>query len=384
MINEEKLLEQCIANIEPLDVESSEPRPYQQQIVSKTMAHFEKEDAGWLLMACGTGKTKTSFWIMNEILHNNNNEGVYIVVTPYLQLLRQFFNSWSAMNRMHGNKVITGIVASNSDTFRKDKYSNYDYLRNERDINRFFSYSHPVKFIFTTYHSLNRLQNVDFPVPPKLTVYDEAHHASVYRPDWGGKELFLTATPNKFYYEFGDIICNYNLRNAIDDGYLTPYDLHVFGDEGYNPDIVDCLSHIQLSNKKTIVYCRTNAIASELYHYWISRGGNEDSSFHITCRTGKVKRDQIFSSYRNLDRAIIFNCAILGEGVDFSNCDSILIHSGYTSQTRIVQAIGRPIRLCEGKDKANIYMINDIKTTSRINAIASYDPKVYDLVQYIY
>ena len=257
-------------------------------------------------------------------------------------------------------------------------------MRNEHDIEQFFGYDHPIKFIFTTYHSLNKLQNIEFPTSPKLTVYDEAHHASVYRPDWGGKELFLTATPNKYYYEFGDIICNYNLRNAIDDGYLTPYDLHVFGDEGHEPDIVDCLSHIQVSNKKTIIYCRTNAIANELYHRWIARGGNEDSSFYISCRTGKRKREQIFSSYRNLDRALIFNCAILGEGVDFSNCDSILIHSGYSSQTRIVQAIGRPIRLCEGKDKANIYMINDEKTTSRINAIASYDPKVYDLVKYIY
>ena len=384
MINENALLEKCIAEIEPPQIETSEPRPYQKEIVDKTVAHFATHDAGWLLMACGTGKTKTSFWVMNELLAKNHSKGVYIVVTPLLQLMRQFFQCWSAMNRMNGTKVITGIVASSSDTFRKDRYINYDYLRTDQDINQFLGYSDDIKFIFTTYHSLDKLSRIEFPEQPKLTVYDEAHHASTHRPDWGGKELFLTATPNRFYYEFGDIICNYNLRSAINDGYLTPYDIHVFGDEGYNPDIVDCLSHIQLSNKKTIVYCRTNAIANDLYNIWLHRGGSEDSSFYISCRTGKRERDRIFRSYRNLDRAVIFNCAILGEGVDFSDCDSIFIHSGYSSQTRVVQAIGRPIRLSEGKSKANIYMINDVKTTTRINAIAAYDPEVYDLVKYIY
>ena len=219
-------------------------------------------------------------------------------------------------------------------------------------------------------------------VTPDLTIYDEAHHIKATFNK--GYEIFLTATPSKYYYEFGDIIEKYDLRSAINDGYLTNYYINIFGDEGYSPDPVDCIAHIQQNNKKTIVYCNTNLSAKDLYYLWLDRGGKEENTYYISCNTGKYERELIYKSYKSKDKAIIFNCAILGEGIDFTDCDSVFIYSGYTSINRIVQAVGRPLRLHENKTHANIYMINDKHTSTRINAIATYDPLAHSLVKYIY
>jgi superfamily II DNA or RNA helicase len=356
---------------EPL-VESSSPREYQGKLVSDTIKHLRDNRTGWLLMACGTGKTKTGHWVMQGLL-DKGTSALVVVVTPFLHILRQFHASWAAMNRMHKIRSITGIVASCRDKYDKDDYSNYVYLA-PSEVDKFVTSHTGIKFIFTTYSSLPKILHLK----PMLTIYDEAHHAKSYKVFDSGMELFLTATPNKHYHAFGEIIARYNLREAVDNGYLTPYKIFVVRD----PCRMSALEHIQSLAKKTIVYCSTNSEAKEL-HQLYSSSGARSRSFYIDCKSNQSDRDYIFSNYRKLDRAVIFNCAILGEGVDFTDCDSILISSGYVSSARVVQAMGRPLRLHEGKQCAYIFMMDDKNTSARIRAMEQYDPKVLSYLSWI-
>ena len=154
-------------------------------------------------------------------------EQLIVVVTPFLHILRQFHTSWAAMNRMHKIRSITGIVASCRDKYDKDDYSNYEHVdASTCAINAFMAHQ-GTKFIFTTYASLPKLLYLK----PLLTIYDEAHHAKSYKTFGCGMELFLTATPNKHYHAFGEIIATYNLREAIDSGFLTPYRIYIVQDQ---------------------------------------------------------------------------------------------------------------------------------------------------------
>jgi superfamily II DNA or RNA helicase len=369
--NEQAIIDRITDNIEKIEVEDSIPRQYQQTIVDKTIATLKAESRGWLLMACGTGKTKTSYWCMNDLV--DDGVKLIVIVTPFLQILRQFYSCWAAMNRMNKRSVMSGILASCTDSFMKDQYTNYEYIDS---VDKFITYPDKIKVIYTTYASLVKL--IDTGIKPDLTIYDEAHHLQHHKMFNCGYELFLTATPHKYMHSFGNVIASYNMRDAINDGHLTPYNIYIMQE----PDFCECMNYIMENNKKTIVYCGTNGEAYALYSEWIEENGS-DNAFYVNCKTPKKEREVMFNSYKKLSNAVIFNCAILGEGVDFTDCDSILICSGYVSPTRVVQAVGRPLRLSKGKTVANIYMMDDKNVEKRLKGLSLYDTKVAEIVSYI-
>lgn len=377
MPGEQEMLERIRAGLVMPPVEDSKPRPYQEDLVDRAVEHFQTHSSGWLLMACGTGKTKTAYWIMRRFL--DRGDALFVVVTPYLQILRQFHSCWASMNRMHKLNTITGIVASCTDDFGKDRYSNFEYLATSRDIRRFLGYSSP-KIVFTTYASLSKLKHLS----PGLVIYDEAHHVSAHHlfqgqgegPGAGAgmtRSLYLTATPRGT----GQVIGAYNLRNAIDDRFLTPYKVSIM--QGMN--VAECLSYIGQHNSKTIVYATNNAVSRQLWRLWCEQLGGEEGIYYLDCKTPRRTREETLDNFSSRDKAIIFNCSVLGEGVDLPSCDSILIYSGYSTEVRITQAMGRPLRLHRGKELANIYLIDDKKTDIRILGMSKYDPEVYNHVQ---
>lgn len=377
---EKEMIKQITDEIDPPEVEDSVPREYQAQIVDQVTEHLRVDPAGWLLMACGTGKTKTSYWCVKDLCDQAmvGQKRLIVVVTPFLVILRQFYNSWAAMNRMHKNKVMSGILASCTDSFDRDPYTNYEYIT-RKTVRQFVNLPYDTRIIFTTYSSILTLMEVG--VAPDITIYDEAHHLKQHKRFGCGYEIFLTATPHKYGFSYGDVMAKYNLRNAIDDGYLTPYEIGVMQYD----DKIECLRYIMSRHKKAIVYCKTNDEARCLQELWQIEE-TEVPSFFVYCKTPKRERTKIFEQYKRAKTAVIFNCAILGEGVDFTDCDSIFIASGYMSPTKVVQAACRPLRLREGKDNAGIYIYDDgdKKVNKRISGMALYDPDVYDTVSYIY
>jgi superfamily II DNA or RNA helicase len=374
---EQDLIDSINAKLEEPEVEDSTPRQYQNTIVDTTVARLITDNAGWLLMACGTGKTKTSYWCMKKLTDIMKGKQLIVVVTPYLQILRQFYGCWAAMHRMHKQTVMSGILASCSDTFVKDQYTNYEYINIDK-LAQFMAYPEDIKIIYTTYSSLSKL--VDSGIKPDFTIYDEAHHLQHHKMFHAGKELFLTATPHKFMHSFGDVLASYSLRDAINDNFLTKYTINILEEE----DTTACLEYIAENNNKTIVYCSDNATAKMLYADWIEDNPElEPQSFYVDCKTAMRKRTKIFSSYRKSPKAIIFNCAILGEGVDFPDCDSVYIHSGYVSPNRVVQASCRPLRLFPGKTMANIYITADKNVKKRLNGLEMFDHRAKEFVSYI-
>lgn len=374
---EREIVQQLTEQYQPAEFLTYVPRIYQGRIINKALSYFTGGSApnkGWLLMACGTGKTRTSYWITHGLITSRPSV-VIVVVTPYLEILRQFFACYSEMNQTSKKESITGIVASCTDEFQKGECTNYEYITTRKQIKTFMEYDIPVKYLFTTYSSIRKL--VGF-VHPTVVIYDEAHHVKPSHQFDEGYELYLTATPKRKAASAMDVIAKYDLRCAIDDGYLTPYQITVLEEE---MTVLEQLHHISKDNKKTIVFCRTNDIAKKCYEDWKSI--DSDNAFYVDCHVPKQERDETLSKFREAERAIIFNCAILGEGVDFTDCDSIFIHSGYTSETRVVQAVGRPLRIETGKMLANIYMIDDGKVNKRLNHLRRYDPAVDQFVEWL-
>lgn len=350
-------------------VDCSQPRSYQSSIVNKCVDSLVSKGQEWIVMACGTGKTKTSYWV-HEKMQDLKDINITVIVLPFLEILKQFFECWSAMNRSKKIAYTTGILASCNDSFSKCKYSNYEYLTDGRSMDMFLKLNGK-KLIFTTYQSVGKL--ISWNLPVDMVIYDEAHHINSRTMFKRGIHLYLTATP-----KIQGVGITYHIKDAIKDGHLTDYRVHVLPSVSNEMDYMD---YIMKRNNKTIVYCSLTASAKQLYYDYMNRidgSGDDIKPYYVDCKSNQDSRALIYKNFRHSRKSVIFNCAILGEGVDIPECDSIFIHSGYTSSSSVVQAVGRPLRLYPDKSIANIYMISDLNTSKRLNGIRVYDDDIDD------
>lgn len=313
------------------------PKPYQQEMIDQAREFYETKSSGWLAMACGTGKTFTSYWIMAEQVRADA-KGPVIFVAPILELVRQAFRSWSRLNRQYDRPCITAICCSSEKIDEQvDMYSMNEVIH-PTELKRFLKYQSSSKMIFTTYKSLDLvLAQVR---QPEMVIFDEAHHYQGAVTETGYKRLFLSATPPVL--SSSQLIAKYDTDDAIRNKNLAGYQIIRLDKE--EPDVPK-VGRIVLENNKTIVFSRTNGISYELME--ASRAVIPDDVFvgYVSHTTPKRERLHIFESFKNSKRAILFNCSILSEGVDFPECSAVFIQSGIKSPRRFTQAVGRAIRL---------------------------------------
>lgn len=86
------------------------PHAHQKIGIGKAKKHFKKNSRGNIIMACGSGKTMTVYWI-DEILENETT----LILVPALHLLSQFFSSWICQSFAQGKTVNYITVGSDGD-----------------------------------------------------------------------------------------------------------------------------------------------------------------------------------------------------------------------------------------------------------------------------
>ncbi len=205
-------------------------RPYQKEAVELAISHYQKNDRGKLIMACGTGKTYTALKIAEKL---TNNQGFVLVLVPSISLVGQLMLEWY----IDAEKTISGVaVCSDSTAGRlendelKDSLvdlpinatTDADKVIAELTANKKKS---GLKVIFSTYQSIAVVQKIQLYFRKNnpqygefdLIICDEAHRTagvkyankkeqsyftSVHDNDYivAKKRLYMTATP-KLYSE---------------------------------------------------------------------------------------------------------------------------------------------------------------------------------------
>lgn len=70
-----------------------QPKDHQLQAIAKAEEHFNRNDRGKLIMACGTGKTFTSLRLIERLVPQ---KGLVLFMVPSIALLNQALNDWMA------------------------------------------------------------------------------------------------------------------------------------------------------------------------------------------------------------------------------------------------------------------------------------------------
>jgi predicted helicase len=231
--------------------------------------------------------------------------------------------------------------------------------------------------IFTTYHSLHRVQEADVEVN---TIYFDEAHNSVQRNFFPATEhfaadsdrcYFFTATPKHSATIFkpgmndgavyGQVICNVPAPQLVEEGYILPPkvvvkqlpqgDFKLTDSENLLETIDDnSLNKILIAARSTKQIVRLVS-QSDFCLQLQQRGYNW---MYITSKTGaiingkKVSREQFFNTLNQWGqddtRFVIMHHSILSEGINVKGLEAVLFMRNM-DYIGISQSIGRVIRL---------------------------------------
>lgn len=220
-ISDDGILESDLSdNKYPKLPEWFKPREYQIEAINNWKNNDFK---GLLSMATGTGKTLTGLLGLTT-LFNKEKKLASIIVCPYQHLVEQWAEDVRAFN-------INPVLCYSKYDWKSQVYRKVKFINNNT-IDNFT--------IITTNSTFTSTDMKEFISQIKcniLLIVDEAHNSSqgemrIALDDKYNYRLGLSATPKKFrneeatdfiYEYFGGEVYSFDLKRAIEEGYLTKY-----------------------------------------------------------------------------------------------------------------------------------------------------------------
>jgi len=373
-------------------------RPHQQTALDA----MEKHSKGQIIVPTGGGKTLVA--IQDAIRQLEDGEKTIVVVAPRILLAEQLSSEFlEEIENQFCDKINVMHVHSGETKHFSTTKSDEIY---KWDLHTIGS-----KIIFTTYHSLHRLQESHIHVD---TIYfDEAHNAVqrnfIEFVEWfsicASRSYFFTATPKHSRTPFkvgmnesdifGNVICNVPAPKLVEQGYILPPKVKVYKSDIRQKDEitfdVECnqiMDNIDDHNTKKILVCAkstkqiTGLISYDKFLDELAWRGY--TCMYITSKTGavidgeKVTRDEFFNVLsawgQDPDKKfVVLHHSILAEGINVKGLEAVLFLRSM-DYIGISQTIGRVIRK-GGKDKTHglvcipVYSKVGISTARKVQAV---------------
>ena len=394
------------------------PLSHQNTIIDKSLSYFAVNDRGYLEMACGTGKTLTTYWINQKM-----NNKLTVIAVPSLYLLTQFFKEWANQVIAEKRKQDFILVGSDADVGDDQEYFNNGLLitteskvirKKIRKIianEKFKGHEMHRITIITTYQSSDKLIAAlnKLKMTPDLCIFDEAHKTvgsankqfNLLLDDKNlmiKKRLFMTATPRIFKGDgdkenilsmdneewYGEQIYLYNTSNAIKDGHLNDYQiLTIYSDDKYITDAIAKNKYVNIekvedneSHYVASAILLLNALKNKESHHLVTYHNSINKSkkfkfileslmkyysmtvnvYHLDGDMSMHKRNTIIKDFVNSDISILTSARVLNEGINIPVIDGICFVDPRMSTIDVVQCIGRALRLHPKKKLAKIFV----------------------------
>jgi superfamily II DNA or RNA helicase len=341
-------------------------RPHQERALHQLQLHAK----GQVIMPTGSGKTNVAIFDARLQFHCGYSEKTIVVTAPRIllaeQLSSEFLEFITNASVLHVHSGETHHLS----TTRPSEIRNW--------VNQTKGH----KLIFTTYNSLQRLQQADIHVD---TIYFDEAHNSVQRHFFPATEhfaanadrcYFFTATPKHSATVskpgmndaavYGNVICNVPAPELVEGGFIVPPKVVVQQFEmlgkGQIVADVDCENLIQTIDAQEVGKVLICSKATKQIQNLVSQTDFcqqlEDRGFswmYITSKTGavidgqKVNREVFFDTLSawgkdNDKKFVVLHHSILSEGINVSGLEAVLFMRSM-DYIGISQTIGRVIRL---------------------------------------
>lgn len=339
-------------------------RPHQQTAVDALSQHR----LGQCIFPTGAGKTLVG--IMDAVKQFEKGPATIVVVAPRILLAHQLCSEYLEVIK---NAAVMHVHSGETDHFRST---------NPKIIRKWCDYADDKKLVFTTYHSLHKIQEAEVDVH---TIYfDEAHNSVSKRffpavehfSQEAGRCYYFTATPkhsltiNKPGMNdpevYGQVIANVPATKMVEQGYILPpkvvvQKLDMVEDKKMiaERDASNMLTTIDDNCLNKVLICArstrqiTKLVGESDFCRELHMRGY--SWMYITSKTGavidgqKVDRDTFFKTLNDwgknpTKRFVVMHHSILAEGINVTGLEAVLFLRKM-DYIGISQSIGRVIRL---------------------------------------
>jgi len=341
-------------------------RPHQEQAIQSMLDN----DKGQVIVPTGGGKT---ICMIMDAVKQLRIYQTFVVVAPRILLAEQLCSEFLEM--MHEQDDVTPMHVHSG------KIKGMFSTTNPFQIQQFVETTSGNRLIFTTYHSLHRIQESGINVD---TIYFDEAHNSVQKNFFPATEhfshlakrcYFFTATPKHSrspikagmnWPEYGQVICQVPAPQLVKEGYILPPKVEVYQSRILHKDelvadrdceqMIDSIDNI-CKNKVLICAKSTKQIIALLSQTdFIEELADRGYSWlTITSKTGaivdgeKVDREEFFNTLNTWGRDttkkfVVLHHSILSEGINVNGLEAVLFLRSM-DYIGISQTIGRVIRL---------------------------------------
>ena len=339
---------------------------------------LQENRKGQVIVPTGGGKTMCMIEDAKYQFTKNSASKTIVVVAPRILLAKQLCSDFRKIINIHPDQVMhvhSGDLTGKSLYFCSTKAN---------DVKMFVSlweYKKQPRLIFTTYHSLHRIQEAEIDVD---TIYfDEAHNsvqknfveATEYFSMYANRCYFFTATPKHSktpfkigmndYDIYGRVLVNVPAPKLVDEGVILPpkvtiKKIDVMDDSRFKHEH-DC-DHVlstmdEIDTDKVLICARSTKQIVNLVSqsdFCIELRTRGYSWMYITAKTGavvdgkKVDRECFFNTLNewgkdDTKKFVVLHHSILSEGINVSGLEAAVFLRNMDYIT-ISQTIGRVIR----------------------------------------
>jgi superfamily II DNA or RNA helicase len=332
------------------------PNPIQDRAL--VALDFWRNTKGWrkgiVVLPTGTGKTMLSALDVRRV------GGRALFLVHRLDILKQSIDAY----RRVWPQIRVGILTGETRDAELEcdvLFASKDTLRQPAELARF----NPDAFDYIVVDEVHHGQSLSYRI---LLEFFKPHFM-----------LGMTATPDRLdrkdIFELFDYnkIFEITLQEAIDDGFVVPYDYIGLMDDidyssirlqgnRYRVDDLERFLIIPARNEailreyltrgkgdKAIGFCVSIKHAERMAELFVARGV---PSAAITNAT--PDRDERIAAFRRNEISVAFTVDLFNEGMDFPNVRVLLFLRPTESKTVFTQQLGRGLRLCTGKDRVRV------------------------------
>ena len=335
-------------------------RPHQQDALAAMMKHSK----GQVIIPTGGGKT---ICMIKDAKRQFDADGptTIVVVAPRILLAEQLCKEFL---EVIDNAAVYHVHSGETEHFSSTKPAL---------ISNWHHQAYRNQLIFTTYHSLHKVQEAGIKVD---TIYFDEAHNSVQRNFFPATEhfsadadrcYFFTATPKHSVTIFkpgmndgavyGQVICNVPAPKLVEEGYILPPKVVVKQlpqgeyQQSDEQNLIETIDDNSL-NKILIAARSTKQIVRLVSQtdFCVKLRERGYNWMYITSKTGaiingiKVSREEFFKTLNQWGqddtRFVIMHHSILSEGINVKGLEAVLFMRNM-DYIGISQSIGRVIRL---------------------------------------
>lgn len=349
------------------------PRYYQKEMIDLGL----REGRGVFVAAVGTGKSLVLGYILKELAVNS------LVIVPSVGLGGQLENDFKDWFGPHMVETVTTTKVRKKKELKPVRICTVQTLASLQKSGEIHDLVHDVRALFV----------------------DEIHHAGsasytnllkdlghvYYRFGFTGTFLRNDGKSLDMWGFLSNVLYKYPAHRAIEEGYLTPIEVLVHQMEGKrskryqteydnnycgNPDLLEKVYSIcsRAQDSQILVLVKNKDKAGAIfYDYLKTRGIN---CYYIS---GDDKKDVINGTIRAFNEKkiqVLIGSSVIGEGIDVRSTDHLIMCQGGKSEIVMVQAVGRAVRLFEGKTTAFVHDF-DFKGTNYMRKHLALRSEIY-------